>query len=274
MIFWPNDQSISGQLADSDKDLYQGVMRWGKQIYSNVGAPDVAIVQSWEKRFVQRNLPDNSGYSFTQLVKDFANTYIPITATCTDTDGGENIYEKGTTCSTLCKTDVCLSSTSLKEYYCNGDAMVSKIINCANGCVDGACAQDSFVCNSNHTDSTGKCHHDCGAFAGCHGISPNTCSSNSLKKCNSTCQEISSCKDRTCNCGENLNNCPEDCKEEKLSADLNCDGSVNLTDSAILMSFWGKDPSGAVSCQNPDINQNGAVNLTDFGIMMSQWTVF
>ena len=56
------------------------------------------------------------------------------------------------------------------------------------------------------------------------------------------------------------------------TADLNCNGSVNLTDSAILMSFWGKDPSGAVSCQSPDINQNGAVNLTDSAIMMSQWT--
>ena len=56
------------------------------------------------------------------------------------------------------------------------------------------------------------------------------------------------------------------------SADLNCDGNVNLTDSAILMSFWGKDPSGPTSCQSPDINQDKAVNLTDFGIMMSQWT--
>jgi hypothetical protein len=56
------------------------------------------------------------------------------------------------------------------------------------------------------------------------------------------------------------------------TADLNCNGSVNLTDSAILMSFWGKDPSGATSCQSPDINQNGAVNLTDSAIMMSQWT--
>jgi hypothetical protein len=56
------------------------------------------------------------------------------------------------------------------------------------------------------------------------------------------------------------------------SADLNCDGKVNLTDSAILMSFWGKDPSGAISCQSPDIDQDGDIDLADFGIMMSQWT--
>jgi hypothetical protein len=57
-----------------------------------------------------------------------------------------------------------------------------------------------------------------------------------------------------------------------LSADLNCDGIVNVVDSAILMSFWGKDPSGANSCQSPDINQDGNVNLADRAIMMSQWT--
>jgi hypothetical protein len=63
------------------------------------------------------------------------------------------------------------------------------------------------------------------------------------------------------------------CKEgETLSADLNCDGKVNLTDSAILLSFWNKDPSEATSCKTPDINQDGSVNLADFSIIMSQWT--
>ncbi len=57
-----------------------------------------------------------------------------------------------------------------------------------------------------------------------------------------------------------------------LSADLNCDGSVNTGDMAVLLSFWGKDPSGATSCKSPDINQDGKINLADFGIMMSQWT--
>ena len=91
-------------------------------------------------------------------------------------------------------------------------------------------------------------------------------------------------------------NCPNKCKDgacigETLSADLNCDGNVNLTDVAILLSFWEKDPSEFTSCQspninqdgvieesicspckNPDINQDGKVNLADFSIMMSQWT--
>ncbi len=56
------------------------------------------------------------------------------------------------------------------------------------------------------------------------------------------------------------------------TADLNCNGSVNLTDDAILMSFWHKDPFGFDSCQSPDIDQDGDVDLADLAIMMSQWT--
>ena len=88
--------------------------------------------------------------------------------------------------------------------------------------------------------------------------------------CGSICRP---CGNGICDANENICNCPEDCKEnEKLSADLNCDGNVNLTDVAILLSFWGKDPSGATSCKSPDINQDGKVNLADFSVMMSQWT--
>jgi hypothetical protein len=56
-----------------------------------------------------------------------------------------------------------------------------------------------------------------------------------------------------------------------VNVDLNRDGEINLIDSAILMSFWGKDPSGVVSSQSPDINQDTNVNLADFSIMMSYW---
>ncbi len=61
-------------------------------------------------------------------------------------------------------------------------------------------------------------------------------------------------------------------EEEKLSADLNCDEKINLADAGILLSFWGKDPSGATSCKSPDINKDGNVNLVDFSVIMSQWT--
>ncbi len=56
-----------------------------------------------------------------------------------------------------------------------------------------------------------------------------------------------------------------------VNVDLNRDGEINLIDSAILMSFWGKDSSQFGFNQSPDINQNGNVDLADFSIMMSYW---
>lgn len=47
--------------------------------------------------------------------------------------------------------------------------------------------------------------------------------------------------------------------------DLNCDGSINLTDFSILMYYWGENTA------NADINSDGYVNLTDFSIMMYYW---
>jgi cysteine-rich repeat protein len=51
-----------------------------------------------------------------------------------------------------------------------------------------------------------------------------------------------------------------------LTADLNNDGSVNLTDFSILLFNWNTN--------NPlaDINSDGAVNLADFSIMLFYWT--
>lgn len=55
-----------------------------------------------------------------------------------------------------------------------------------------------------------------------------------------------------------------------LNADLNRDGSVNLTDFSILLFWWGGD--GGDSDPPADINQDGSVSLTDFSIMLFQWT--
>jgi hypothetical protein len=57
-----------------------------------------------------------------------------------------------------------------------------------------------------------------------------------------------------------------------ISADLNCDGKVDRSDSGILMSYWGTDGSGATSCRSPDINQDGIVNSLDLNMLKSQWT--
>jgi len=54
-----------------------------------------------------------------------------------------------------------------------------------------------------------------------------------------------------------------------LSADLNVDKKVNLTDFSILMFNYGRtnEPNKAA-----DINDNGPVDLVDFSVMMFYWT--
>lgn len=58
--------------------------------------------------------------------------------------------------------------------------------------------------------------------------------------------------------------------ESPLTADLNRDGKVNLTDFSILLFHWGS--SGGSSDPPADINRDGNVSLTDFSIMLFQWT--
>lgn len=57
--------------------------------------------------------------------------------------------------------------------------------------------------------------------------------------------------------------------DSKPSADLNCDGRVNITDFSVLLYFWRQThPVNARS----DINADGVVDLIDFSIMLYQWT--
>ncbi len=51
-----------------------------------------------------------------------------------------------------------------------------------------------------------------------------------------------------------------------ITADLNGDGRVDLTDFSILIFHWNTSSSVA------DINQDGVVNLADFSIMLFYWT--
>ena len=57
--------------------------------------------------------------------------------------------------------------------------------------------------------------------------------------------------------------------EVLLSADLNVDNLVNLTDFSVLMFNYGtSNPPNVVA----DINDNGPVDLVDFSVMMFYWT--
>lgn len=57
--------------------------------------------------------------------------------------------------------------------------------------------------------------------------------------------------------------------EVKLSADLNADRIIDLTDFSIMMYDYGVgNPSNVLA----DVNDDGVVNLTDFSIMMYHWS--
>ncbi len=155
---------------------------------------------------------------------------------CTDSDGGKDIYVKGLAkegsngvedkCVLKGTTNTFVSSCSADENcavwegYCNEQGYLrSEILDCPNGCVDGACVKENntpcveagYKC----TSAVRGCGHyeekdlDCGAGIGV------IC-----------CEEIPYCGDGVCfehsipGYGENETNCPEDCLGESSSVSL------------------------------------------------------
>ena len=69
-----------------------------------------------------------------------------VSAECTDSDGGQDYYVKGTTTdAATTKMDSCWNdgSNKLSERYCSGEAFSVITYECPNGCVDGACVQET-----------------------------------------------------------------------------------------------------------------------------------
>jgi subtilisin family serine protease len=70
---------------------------------------------------------------------------------CTDTDGGLNYFERGTTTNASgVYVDTCVYSEYLIEYYCSADNVLEKEIHCANfdgRCFDGACVSHEEYCD-------------------------------------------------------------------------------------------------------------------------------
>jgi hypothetical protein len=97
------------------------------------------------------------GFSFLYALCD--QTCIGISSTCSDTDGGLDYFTKGTVSGAfggmqftfedvclddVCKTNNCLNSNSLVEWYCEDgkcglELPKVKIVRCDNGCMEGAC---------------------------------------------------------------------------------------------------------------------------------------
>jgi len=79
----------------------------------------------------------------SSFIENLIRTALPNITPCIDSDGGQNIYAKGTTKDSrgTQNTDICESSDSLVEYYCLNNYVEMSRLTCPNGyyCQDGAC---------------------------------------------------------------------------------------------------------------------------------------
>ena len=91
------------------------------------------------------------------------------TGTCSDSDGGKDIYTQGT-CTDSCGgpyTDYCnLYKTGVWEYYCLGFPFLGNI-----------CTYDYFECPNGECCSDGKCNGVAGTCSDTDGVDPNTAGS-------------------------------------------------------------------------------------------------
>ncbi len=60
--------------ATTDKEFYDSTMYWANSVISEMGKPKNIIIQTWSSK-PDYNLPDNSGHSFTHLIRDFSITF-------------------------------------------------------------------------------------------------------------------------------------------------------------------------------------------------------
>ncbi len=89
-----------------------------------------------------------SASSNGEVIYDESDDYFTIIKpqrTCEDSDGGINLFEKGTVIRLVngkekTYTDACVNKNWVREYYCTKrDIKLSKFRRCENGCSDGKC---------------------------------------------------------------------------------------------------------------------------------------
>lgn len=104
-----------------------------------------------------------------------ATTDISNSSLCSDSDGGYNLYEKGTVKTSFGRvlTDTCtddvglsiLSGNYLKEFICDPENLQTlyKYTNekCPNGCKDGACLPETIPPQQTTTTPTSTCPYNC-----------------------------------------------------------------------------------------------------------------
>jgi hypothetical protein len=189
---------------------------------------------------------------------------------CTDSDGGSNIYVKGTAVTTNIKvgyyikegTDRCQNSryytnfgfrdvSSVLEYSCNTFGMIdSNYVDCPNQCVDGACIQNDSqsICGNGiceHDEDMTNCRVDCcqkegdvaptQMFTCCEGLTSIYDMPDLQPPCgealNSNKKFCTKCGDGICTPPETRCNCQIDCLKNAACGNGRCELSFENSTS-------------------------------------------
>jgi len=104
---------------------------------------------------------------------------------CEDSDGGINIYERGTVTYSdgdivMKESDFCDWAYYVHEYYCDDDTVLGSSRLCESGlCVDGACVEESEICNNDsecvYPETEWNCPSDCPCTHGVCSAEEDTC---------------------------------------------------------------------------------------------------
>lgn len=130
-----------------------------------------------------------------------------VEAACMDSDGGYNIYAKGTLrAGSATYSDYCSGTSSVYEYYCSGDSMARVVAACGDGhyCSDGACRE--YTCTD--TDG-GKDENEYGIvrkggreeYDECHDsvtVTEYYCEGNDIRSSRMECGSGRACEDGEC----------------------------------------------------------------------------
>ena len=177
--------------------------------------------------------------------------------TCTDSDGGVEVFTFGSVEFLETYEDYCYDDVLLREYYCNDEGHLDfEWRECATGCYLGRCGTEDvcgdLVCGKSERCST--CPGDCGPCYEAHAETrcvggdaywfdgkavqqklPQECEP--LDRCvEGACQPKVVCGDEVCDLEENAQTCPADCPSEATGMRS---GLVTLTLIIILLVVIG-----------------------------------
>ena len=164
------------QAYDPDGDYLTYSVDWGDVIYPHVATVDEKSETTSQSATFSHSYLNSGNYTITLKVTDDQGLSAKSTITvqvgesveeCTDSDGGKNYYVKGKVCRGNCWNDSCSNngyicfsnpndpncitngkwngnhSKFVDEHYCENNYSKTVSYECPNGCVDGACVEDT-----------------------------------------------------------------------------------------------------------------------------------